>query len=275
MPFCPGTWTSPAYPLSPIVVRFAKGEILAQGQTAFRNLLKGPPFAQIAPYISNKRLDEPVWVTVRGRIKIEGTGNSRHGSVEVTQFALGTQHLGSILLLLLMGPSGRRVAPVAGAGGGRRGPGRGGSALDHDPMIEGREAGATVAGGSRSWPGRSASGRRKGSAPATDSRAPSDCPRSSREAEGGDRWRPSPDRGRPGAPRRRVRRLAEIDQGRAREHDEEPLEVDRPLAEAAPGPRPALAGTPGSTAARPGAAMGRRRAERPRDSPPARARVDR
>jgi len=93
-------------PLSPIVVRFVKGEVLAQGQTAFRNLLKGPPFAQIAPYLSTKRLDEPVWVTVRGKIKIEGTGNSRHGSVEVTQFALGKQSLSSILLLMLMGPSG-------------------------------------------------------------------------------------------------------------------------------------------------------------------------
>lgn len=93
-------------PLSPIVVRFAKGEILAQGQTPFRNLLKGPPFAQIAPYLSTKKLDEPVWVTVGGRVKIEGTGTSRHGSVEVTQFALGNQSLGSILLSLLMGPSG-------------------------------------------------------------------------------------------------------------------------------------------------------------------------
>jgi hypothetical protein len=93
-------------PVSPIVVRFSKGEILAQGQTAFRNLLKGPPFAQIAPYLSTKRLDEPVWVTVGGRIKIEGTGNGRQGSVEVTQFALGKQSVGSILLLLLMGPSG-------------------------------------------------------------------------------------------------------------------------------------------------------------------------
>ena len=93
-------------PLSPIVVRFVKGEVLAQGQTAFRNLLKGPPFAQIAPYLSTKRLDEPVWVTVRGQIKIKGTGNSRHGSVDVTEFALGKQSLGSILLLLLMGPSG-------------------------------------------------------------------------------------------------------------------------------------------------------------------------
>jgi hypothetical protein len=93
-------------PLSPIVVHFTRGEILVQGQTAFRNLLKGPPFAQIAPYLSNKRLDEPVWVTLGGRIKIEGTGNSRHGSVEVTQFALGKQYLGSLLLTLLMGPSG-------------------------------------------------------------------------------------------------------------------------------------------------------------------------
>jgi hypothetical protein len=93
-------------PLSPIVVRFANGEILAQGQTPFRNLLKGPPFAQIAPYLSTKKLDEPVWVTVGGRVKIEGAGTSRHGRVEVTHFALGNQSLGSILLALLMGPSG-------------------------------------------------------------------------------------------------------------------------------------------------------------------------
>ena len=45
-------------------------------------------------------------MTVGGPIKIEGTGSSRHGSIKVTQFALGTQPLGSILLLLLMGPSG-------------------------------------------------------------------------------------------------------------------------------------------------------------------------
>jgi hypothetical protein len=92
-------------PLSPIVVRFAGGEVVAQGQTAFRNLLKGVPFRQIAPYLPTKRLDEPIWVTVGGRIKVEGTGKSRTGSLEVTQFALGKQPLGSILLLLLMGPS--------------------------------------------------------------------------------------------------------------------------------------------------------------------------
>jgi hypothetical protein len=93
-------------PLSPIVVRLHRGEVLAQGQTPFRNLIKGPPFAQIARHLADRRLDEPVWVTVRGRISIDGTGNSRQGRLEVDQFALGTQHLGSFLLLLLMGPSG-------------------------------------------------------------------------------------------------------------------------------------------------------------------------
>lgn len=93
-------------PLSPVIVRFTRGEVLVQGQTAFRNLLKGFPFAQISPYLSDRRLDEPVWVTVRGRIRIEGSATSRQGSVEISEFALGKQHLGSFLLLLLMGPSG-------------------------------------------------------------------------------------------------------------------------------------------------------------------------
>jgi hypothetical protein len=68
-------------PLSPLAVRFTKGQLVAQGRTTFRHLLKGPPFAQIAPYITDKRL-------------------------EVSQFALGTQHLGSLLLYVLLGPSG-------------------------------------------------------------------------------------------------------------------------------------------------------------------------
>ena len=93
-------------PLSPIVVRLQRGEVLAQGQTQFRNLIKSPPFAQIARYLADKRLDEPVWVTVRGRVAVDGKGSSRQGRVEVDQFALGKQHLGSVLLMLLMGPSG-------------------------------------------------------------------------------------------------------------------------------------------------------------------------
>lgn len=95
-------------PLSPIVVRFAKGQLTAQGQTALRNLFKGPPFAQLLPYISDKRLNEPVWVTVRARIRIEDGygGSSRYGTVEVSDFVLGKQPLGNFLLSVLMGPSG-------------------------------------------------------------------------------------------------------------------------------------------------------------------------
>jgi hypothetical protein len=92
--------------LSPIAVRFTKGEIVVQGQTALRGLLKGPPFAQIAPYLPDKKLNEAVWVTVRGQIKIDGTGTSRQGSVEISDFALGKQQLSGVLLTVLMGPSG-------------------------------------------------------------------------------------------------------------------------------------------------------------------------
>jgi hypothetical protein len=93
-------------PLSPLAVRFTKGQLVAQGRTTFRHLLKGPPLAQLSPYITDKRLDEPVWVTVQGDVKVSGTGSARRGSLEVSQFALGTQHLGSMLLYLLLGPSG-------------------------------------------------------------------------------------------------------------------------------------------------------------------------
>jgi hypothetical protein len=93
-------------PLSPIVVRFTKGELQVQGQTQARNLLKGPPFAQLLPYVKTSKLDEPVWVTVRGTVSIDGTGNSRTGHLSITDFALGKQPLGPFLLSILLGPSG-------------------------------------------------------------------------------------------------------------------------------------------------------------------------
>src|SRR5262245_7745333 len=55
-------------PLSPMIVRFSRGQLVAQGQTPLRNLMKGPPFAQMLPYLSDKRLDQPVWVTLRAGI---------------------------------------------------------------------------------------------------------------------------------------------------------------------------------------------------------------
>lgn len=96
-------------PLSPIVVKFSAGQMVVQGQTVLRNLIKGPPLAQLLPYVTEKRLDQPVWLTVRGGITIDGAGDTRYASLDVSDFALGTQHLGSFLLWALLGPSGGGV----------------------------------------------------------------------------------------------------------------------------------------------------------------------
>jgi len=99
-------------PFDPLIVRFTNGQIELQGQTPLRNLLQGPPFAQLLPYVSDSRLDRPLWVTVRGRIVIEakGAGGARtYGQVELSDFALGKQELGTWLVSLMLGPTAKRI----------------------------------------------------------------------------------------------------------------------------------------------------------------------
>ncbi len=93
-------------PLSPFMVRFSPGQLTVQGQTALRNLFKGQPLSLLTPHVSDKWFDQRVWVTVRGKIRVEGTGKDRYGSVEVNEFALGRQPLGSLLLSAFLGPGG-------------------------------------------------------------------------------------------------------------------------------------------------------------------------
>jgi len=95
-------------PLAPLVVRFERGLVFAQGQTPLRNLFQGPPFAHLLPYVPVKRLDQPVWVTVRARISVEDSAGSadRYGTVAVTDLELGRQRVSSFLLYVIMGPSG-------------------------------------------------------------------------------------------------------------------------------------------------------------------------
>src|SRR6266478_7219519 len=57
-------------PLSPLTVRFDKDHFFAQGRTPLRNLFKGPPFAYLIPYIPDKRLDQPVRVSIGAQISI-------------------------------------------------------------------------------------------------------------------------------------------------------------------------------------------------------------
>src|SRR5262245_40543262 len=80
-------------PLSPIVVHFAAGHLVAQGQTPLRNLFKAAPLSLMLPYVSDRRLDQPVWITVRARIRVDGAAGARRGNVDVEEFALGRQPL--------------------------------------------------------------------------------------------------------------------------------------------------------------------------------------
>lgn len=99
-------------PFDPLIVRFKGGQIEVQGQTPLRNLLQGPPFAQLLPYVSDSRLDRPIWVTVRGRIVLETRGSAgarTYGYVDLDDFALGKQELGTWLVSLMLGPTSKRL----------------------------------------------------------------------------------------------------------------------------------------------------------------------
>ncbi len=95
-------------PLSPLTVRLDGDHLFAQGQMELRNLFQGPPFAYLLPYIPDKRLDQPVWVSVRARISIDAAAGAAtgYGTVTVTEFVLGRQPINSFLLYVMLGPSG-------------------------------------------------------------------------------------------------------------------------------------------------------------------------
>jgi len=99
---------SAGLPLSPLTVKLEEGQFFLQGQTSLMNLLRAPVFSYLAPYLTDPRLDRQVWVSIRGRVDVEGAGSggTRHGTVTVTEFVLGRQPLSSFLLYAAMGPSG-------------------------------------------------------------------------------------------------------------------------------------------------------------------------
>jgi hypothetical protein len=94
--------------LSPLTVRFDRGYFFAQGQAPLRNLFQAPVLVYLIPYIPDKRLDQPVWVSVRGQISIEGPsrGGGRYAKVAVAEFMLGRQPINSFLFYAVTGPSG-------------------------------------------------------------------------------------------------------------------------------------------------------------------------
>ncbi len=99
-------------PFNPLSVKFTGGLMEVRGQTALRNLLQGPPLAQLLPYLPTERIERPIWVTIKGRIVIEPgpAGATRsYGRVHLTEFDLGQQPVGTWLLSVMLGPTGGRL----------------------------------------------------------------------------------------------------------------------------------------------------------------------
>src|SRR5262245_61141156 len=98
--------------LSPMAVRFTQDQIFIQGQTPLRNLLQGSPFGFILPHLPQSRLDQPVWVTARGRVTLEPStpgGSVRYGSVSLSEFVLGKQPVSGALVYVMMGTGASRL----------------------------------------------------------------------------------------------------------------------------------------------------------------------
>jgi hypothetical protein len=99
-------------PLDPIVTRLMRGSFEVQGRTAFRNLLQGAPFAQLAPYVPAARLDAPVWITLRGTLAVDSPspGSPRTmARIRLTDFVLGNQPLAPGLLTFFLGQTATRL----------------------------------------------------------------------------------------------------------------------------------------------------------------------
>jgi hypothetical protein len=83
-----------------------------RGRTNLRVLMQGFPFAQLALLLPAGKLDEPVWVRVRGRLKVERGQIRRereYARLEVSEFALGTQPLSVWILQAMVRPGGQNV----------------------------------------------------------------------------------------------------------------------------------------------------------------------
>ena len=104
----------------PFAIRLVQGRFLLQGRTAFRSLLQGPPFAQLAGYLPPSQLDRPIWITVRGYIAVqpgEPGGKPGQARVVLTEFILGRQPIGNWPFSVVMGSTGSGLLkwPVPGA----------------------------------------------------------------------------------------------------------------------------------------------------------------
>lgn len=92
-------------PLNPLSVRLVPGNMEVQGRTTFAQLLRGFPLSLVADYLPRSSLGQPIWVTVRGRIKQDRS----RASLEVLDFSLGNQPISPWLLSWMLGWKGQRL----------------------------------------------------------------------------------------------------------------------------------------------------------------------
>jgi hypothetical protein len=96
-------------PVQPLILKFGPGNLEIQGQTKVRNLFLGTPLARTLQYLPETTLERPLWLTMRGRVTLEEGvtgGRRRYGRVQVTEFMIGKQPLGTWLVSLILGSRG-------------------------------------------------------------------------------------------------------------------------------------------------------------------------
>jgi len=96
----------------PFAIKLTKEQFVLQGRTTIGDLLQGPPFAQLAPQVPAAQLARPLWITARGDVSVEpGEPGGRPGRarVDLTEFTLGKQPVGSWPFSIVMGPAGSRL----------------------------------------------------------------------------------------------------------------------------------------------------------------------
>lgn len=97
---------SASLPFDPLAVRFTRGHVDILGRTVLKHLLRSGPMSHALPYIPRSRLEEPIWVTVRGRLQIEPApdrSSRGKGELVVTDLTLGKQPVGAWLIWAFLG----------------------------------------------------------------------------------------------------------------------------------------------------------------------------
>jgi hypothetical protein len=103
----------------PFGIRVTQGQFSLRGRTQLGDILQGPPFAQLRPYLPAAQLTRPVWISVKGYIALDqGAPGMKPGTarVVVSEFSLGQQPVGTWPFSIVMGPASTKLFhwPVPG-----------------------------------------------------------------------------------------------------------------------------------------------------------------